>query len=185
MGMLIILNFLFFLPKFKYIMKPLYPIFSILISSALLISCGNGQKQTDTFDRNEILNSNDRVDASSVYNSGDTAEVMRLTKEYLEYLKGSNYEAAISMLSQVNDSTVTELEDAQAKRMMRNMRLFPVENYSINDVRFYSDNDTEVSYTINQTDVEEGPSTVMKCMLCFRKVDGKWYATVIDTDYSR
>ena len=84
--MLIILNFLFFLPKFKYIMKPLYPIFSILISSALLISCGNGQKQTDTFDRNEILNSNDRVDASSVYNSGDTAEVMRLTKEYLHRL---------------------------------------------------------------------------------------------------
>jgi len=168
-------------------MKLFYTFLSVIIFSAIFVSCGKSKKQTDSFDRNEILTSNDRIDAGAVYNSGDTAEVMRLTKEYLDYLKGGNYDAAISMLSRVNsaDSTVVELDEAQAKRLMHKMQLFPVENYNISDVRFYGDNDTEVSYVINESDAGEGPSMAMKCILCFRKVNGKWYATVLDSNYVR
>lgn len=168
-------------------MKTLYTLCTIAISSIMLTACGNKQQENKTFDRNEILTANDRIDTNSVYNSGDTAEVIRLTHEYLDYLKGNNYDAALSMLSDVKTqtNTVSALSDEQAKRLMRKMELFPVENYDINDVKFYSDKDTEVSYTINKNEAAEGPSTAMKCILCFRKINGQWYATVLDSDYTR
>lgn len=169
-------------------MKSSFAPIAILTLIAALSSCSGKEKQAETFDRNDILTANDRIDRASVYDYGDTAEVMRLTKEYLDYLKGDMCDAALSMLYKVDvkEGKADMLDEDQAKRVLRNMQLFPVENYTINEVRFYSDSDTEVSYTINQSeDGQPGPSNAMKCMLCFRKIDGRWYATVLDNDYVR
>lgn len=170
-------------------MKLFYASCLVALTVTALASCGNNQKQDVdmlTFDANEILSSNDRADHSMKRDSSDTEEIMKLTKEYLDFQKSGQYASAVSMLVAFNpkDTTISTLDDEATKRMMRKMQIFPVKNYEINNVRFYSDLDTEVSYTINKDLETEGPSSAMNCVISFRKVDGVWHPTLIDANYT-
>lgn len=161
-----------------------------LIALALaMASCGEN-KQAKVGDANSYLKIDRRMDFEVERTGKDTVEVMRLAKQYLELLKNSNYNDALAMLVEVDEQCkeVKPLSDNRAKAILKNMQNFPVLSYNIDELRFYSDMDTEVRYTITwyekESEEDTRPNTI-KGAVFPRRIDGNWFLTVVEKRQER
>lgn len=112
--------------------------------------------------------------------AADTAEVLNLTRQYLEALKNEEIDAALSQLYEFRDGSIYPLSDKRAAEVRQNLKDFPVLSYKIDKLLMYSDSDTEVRYTIEFFEKPKGstqPNTLNCCVNPVR-VSDKWYLTI-------
>ena len=123
-----------------------------------------------------------RVDLSMSRTIKDTLELSALVERYLTCVKYGDYDAATAMISVYNDSTKT-LEvpsDSILNKLKVQYQSFPMIRFSIDEINLYSETDTEVRYTVEMFECEEGeniPNT-MGFMLLPKRIDGVWYLCV-------
>ena len=117
-----------------------------------------------------------------VVTASDTAALRSLAVEYLNHLRNREFAAATAMLHEYDKTTgVTGvLSDSAARRIDVIHNTFPVVDYSIDDIRIVSENNTEIRYTIEMFEspaVGSAPNT-MRFVLTPKRVDGVWLLCV-------
>lgn len=162
----------------KFLIKAM-ALAAMLTAVGAATSCGSGSGETAQADQ---AGTDTRLDATMHRSAADTASIRNLTIDYLGKLRDKEFDAALDMLTSWNDttSTLSSLSLAERERVGRVMRLFPVVDYSIDEINIYSENDTEVLYTIEMFERPEGsdvPNT-MKYVLNPRRINGKWYLCI-------
>lgn len=114
--------------------------------------------------------------------AADTTAIRKLTNDYLNKLCEKDFEGAVDMLNCYNDSTSTlsKLSDEQRSEMLSVLQMFPVIGYSVDEINIYSENDTEVRYTIVMFERENGDDTpnTMRFQLNPCRFNDVWYLCV-------
>ncbi len=144
----------------------------VVLATAMLVACGGEKKKSA-----EVAEPvNPRIDQSMVHSNIDEEELTYLATQYLDFLKAKDFESALAMLKSFDGKTVTALTEAQKNSLKRVYNAYPVFGYTIDDIVFYSETDTEIKYTIilfeKQYD-DELPNTV-KSILTPKRIDGAW-----------
>lgn len=112
----------------------------------------------------------------------DTVEIVRLTTAYLEFLKNKEFDKAVRMLRHIQDGTVLALNDTERKQMEQLYQLFPVLSYQIDGYYFNGIYNTEVVYSIEFFEKEEGderPNT-LNFRLNPQKIKDVWYLSMLN-----
>ena len=144
--------------------------------SLCVISCKDKATTTDTVKKEK---------SSMLLNRRDTAQVLGLTKTFLEHLKAERIDSAMAMLYYLDkDGKVVPLPDSLARRQRFVFKRFPVLSYKIDAVTFMSETDSQVKYTVEFFKKEPGdprPNTTSFFIKPMR-VDFKWYLTMFDSN---
>lgn len=146
---------------------------AVIILSAI-VSCGGDKNKS----KEVILDP--RKDMTMTRSAHDTAEILRLSQDFLESVKAHNIEAALSRVCMVENNTAYPLTSERRARLEKTLSAFPVEDYVIDELLLYSDSDTEVRYTIEMFKNKPGenrPNTI-KGSLNPCRINGTWYLTI-------
>lgn len=152
-------------------MKNLKYLFIVLVA-VMMVACGGEKKKSA-----EIAEPvNPRIDQTMEHSNMDEEELTYLATQYLDFLKAKDFESALAMLKSFDGKNVVPLNEAQKNSLKRVYTAYPVFGYTIDDIVFYSETDTEIKYTIilfeKQYD-DELPNTV-KSILTPKRIDGAW-----------
>lgn len=138
-------------------------------------SCGNKQKQEETLQQDPYYSS------SMSRTAADTAAIVQLATQYLDLLKEGKIDSAVNMLHEVDSVELKSLSDERKNALKDNLKRFPVLNYTIEEYRLYSDEDTELRYVYEFMQKPEGaenlPNT-MKGLIGFFRLGETWYMTI-------
>lgn len=121
-----------------------------------------------------------RSDASMTRTEKDTAEILSMTKNYLELLKAGKTDNALNMLVEFKGDTVMPLSRERKKQIEASVKAFPVLSYDIDEIRMYSENDTEVRFHtefFKKEETDKRPNTI-QCVLNFRRISNVWYVSM-------
>lgn len=123
-----------------------------------------------------------RMDGTMQRTAQDTAFVLRKVMDYLTKLKNDSIEEALDMLYEADGDTVIELTPKRRAEIKKTITTFPVLDYKIDQLLMYSETDTEVRYTIQFFEKEEGNpmQNTIQCVINPRRVGYYWYLTVSD-----
>ena len=155
-------------------------IFPVAFCAAVILllgACGSKEQKKEVVDdvRTPVM----------VLTSEDTVTVTNLTKEFLENLKANRLDEAMGMLHYMDkDKKLVDLPKDLADKQRKVFTMFPVLSYKIDSVIFYSETDSQVKYTIQFFEKEEGdnrPNTTSFFIKPMR-VDRKWYLTMADSN---
>lgn len=115
----------------------------------------------------------------------DTTAVMNLTTQFLNHLQSKEIDQAMSMLYYLTkDKQVIPLPDTLAVKQRSVFKLFPVLNYKIISIVFYTETDSQVKYQIEFFKKQPGdtaPNTI-DCFLKPMRVGGVWKLTMYDSN---
>lgn len=112
----------------------------------------------------------------------DTVTVRQLATDFLELLKEGNVDEAVSRLFVLEGEEVHPFPEDQRAQCRFTLSMFPVYDYSIVDMQFNRETDSEVKYELVIQDplTTETPAT-MQGMICPVRRDGVWYITLANT----
>lgn len=125
----------------------------------------------------------DETDPQMELSSNDTAKVLELTKQYLEYLKADKIDSAMEMLFfYADNNTLTELPDTLAMRQRAALNMFRVYDYRIDMVQFYKEDDSKVSFYLQISEPDSTNSSPAEIGASLRPIryDGHWFLTIAD-----
>lgn len=114
----------------------------------------------------------------------DTTEVYSLTEQYLDCLKQSNLDGAISMLHYLDsDGKIKAVPEKLSNRQRNTLQNFLGLNYRIDHVTFLKETDCELRYVAILFEKEDGDNRPNEVGFIIRpmRVDGKWYLTLADS----
>ncbi len=121
------------------------------------------------------------VTTSMITSKQDTIELRTKTIDYLNLLRERNFEQAIGMLSSFDEAnnTISPLTDEQKKILMSNYNLYPVIDYTIDEIIFNTETDSEIRYTIKMFESDDvNMPNRMKFQLSPKRIDGKWHMCI-------
>lgn len=124
--------------------------------------------------------SDPRMDTDMQRSESDSMTILNLSSQYLNLLKTNEVDSAINMLYTVQNGALRPLNDEERQSIRRVNMSFPVLNYKIDQMTIFSENDTEVRYTIEFFEKPEGdtrPNTISG-VLSPKKVSGDWFLTI-------
>ncbi|MBP9507133.1 MAG: hypothetical protein KBE85_04325 [Bacteroides sp.] len=154
----------------KQIMKYVGFLFLLCI---VVTSCNNAKNKQEA----------KLVEIIPIFSKEDTAEVVRLTTEYLEHLKNKEFDLALQMLNQMKNDSVQTLSKKDQEDMKQQYRTFPVLSYTIEGIMMNDERNTEVTYSVEffkkQAGQEDIPNTMSFC-LNPQKIQGTWYLGVLN-----
>lgn len=114
----------------------------------------------------------------------DSSEVRELCTKYMDLLKSNHYDEALDMLYCVDTlRNITKIPDSQKQILRRMLTVFPVMDYRLEEMKFVSEFDTKVKYSIEffeKSPDDNRPNTTALFLRPIRK-DSQWYLTVYDT----
>lgn len=114
--------------------------------------------------------------------SEDSTAILNLTTQYLDLLKGEQFDEALQMLYNYNeeDGTVQPIDEERRSSLRNSYANFPVLNYEIDTVLLYSEIDTEVRFKYEFFEKPEGSPipNIVRGNVCPHRIEGKWYLTV-------
>lgn len=144
----------------------------IVLAAVMMVACGGEKKKSA-----EIVEPvNPRIDQTMEHSNMDEEELTYLATQYLDFLKAKDFESALAMLKSFDGKNVVPLSEAQKNSLKRVYVAYPVFGYTIDDIVFYSETDTEIRYSIilfeKQYD-DDLPNTV-KSILTPKRIDGAW-----------
>lgn len=157
--------------------------------AVVIVSCGDSKK--DNKQKPEEVYVDPRIDESMPRTSADTATVLGLAKNYLDCLKKNDVEGALSQLSVVKGADVSPLSEDRKQELRKTNKLFPILRYRIDEIRMYSDSDTEVRYTaefFEKKITDKRPNTIQGSVHP-RRVQGQWVLTLekekVETNFQK
>ncbi len=163
-------------------MKRIFYLCLISLSFVFAASCSeNKQKQEEKTSEELLLESDSRYDTEMTRSKADTTAILNLVSQYLDLAKQNKIDEALLMLHSVDSTGVQPVSENQKRVIMNNLKRFPVLSYEIDEIRLFSDDNTEVRFTYEFMKKPEGrenlPNT-MKGVLSPVRVDGQWYLTI-------
>lgn len=144
----------------------------ILIIVISLYSCGG----------NTSRQKSDANDTIPTFCAGDTADVIRITTEYLEHLKNKEFDEAMRMLYHIEGDHAYALTDQEKVELQKQYQLFPVLSYQINGYTFTNPHHTEINYTITFFEKSED-STIPNTMafsLKPQRINAVWCLSILN-----
>lgn len=144
---------------------------------ALASSCGGQQsdRQDDSVDpvRAELEKYLTSLTAT------DTAEVRELSERFLSNLQENRFDEAVSTLYQLDEAgNLEELDSATIATLRKRNLIFPVVNYTFDEVVFLSPDNNAVKYVVGFD--KEDSHAVTQWAFNPVKNDGKWYLTLFN-----
>lgn len=157
-------------------MKKLFYLCIIVAVGFSFVSCMNKSP------KNEEAEEQDPYYSSSMNRSAaDTAAIMQLATQYLDLLKENKIDEAVNMLYEVDSVELKPLSDAYKNNVINRLKQYPVLSYTIEELRLYTDDDTELRYVYEFMPKPEGadnlPNT-MKGLIGFFRLGETWYMTI-------
>lgn len=119
-----------------------------------------------------------------IMSKNDTAEVCRLVEAFLDNLQNNRYEDAVAMLHYLNKDSIEDLSPKRAKAQINVLRAVHGVKYTIDEMRFLKETDSQVKYSVTLFEKETNdprPNTVSFFIKPVRRA-GKWYLTMADTE---
>lgn len=159
----------------KYLVKTLFAV----VVAVVLFSCGNKNNQA----AEEVPEDKDlRADENMVRSHVDTMAILHLVNDYLTKLQENKIDSALSMLYEADGDTVVPISAKSKAELMETVKSFPVLKYHINSLNMYSEEDTEVRYTIEYFEKkDDNPmQNTLQCVINPRRVGYYWYLTIPD-----
>ena len=153
-----------------------------VLTTTFILSC-NSRKEPMQQKENIVLDS--RVDANMQRTNTDTLAVLYNVNEYLRKLKENKIDSAMEMLYEASADTVLPISKKYMDEVRQTVEAFPVLDYHIDELKMYSEQDTEVRYTIKyfeKSDDDPRPNT-LQCVINPRRVGYYWYLTIFPTTY--
>lgn len=157
--------------------------FLLFVFAAILIFSCHEKKEKENREQFIIVDS--RVDANMQRTSADTLAILHDVNKYLSLLKENKVDSAIEMLYEASADTVLPISKSYSDQVRKTIQLFPVLDYQIDDIKLFSEQDTEVRYTIKYFEKPEGdprPNT-LQCVINPRRVGYYWYLTISPMTY--
>ena len=157
--------------------------FLIFFLAAIFIFSCNSKKEQEKKEETIIIDS--RVDANMKRSNSDTLAVLHDVNEYLRLLKENKVDSAMEMLYEASADTVLPISQKHLAMVRQTIEAFPVLDYHIDDVKMFSEQDTEVRYTIKyfeKSDDDPRPNT-LQCVINPRRVGYYWYLTISPSTY--
>lgn len=159
----------------KYFVKTLFAV----VVAVVLFSCGNKNKEAAELPE-EI---DPREDQTMARSNTDTMAILHIVNDYLTKLQENKIDSALDMLYEADGDTVVPLSAKGRAEIVETLKSFPVLKYRINSLHMFSEQDTEVRYTIEyfkKTDDNPMQNT-LQCVINPRRVGYYWYLTVPQT----
>lgn len=146
------------------------------LTSALFSSCTgcSGNKDGNS--------AGDKTTAQQLFSKTDTAEVMSLTREFLDLLHNKQYEEAVNMLHVYENDSLKALSPTLRSTLIEQQQAFPVLDYSLVTFTFVDEHKVEVVYRIKFFEKPQGsdiPNTVDLHFAPLR-INARWYLTLVD-----
>lgn len=143
-----------------------------MVGLITLFSCGGnntkqGARETDTI---------------PTFCAGDTADVISITTQYLEYLKNKEFDKAMDMLYHIEGDQTFGLTEKEKTEMQKQYKLFPVLSYQIIGYTFTDPYNTEINYTITffeKSDDSNIPNT-MAFSLKPQRINAVWCLSILN-----
>lgn len=160
-------------------MKKLFFLLSLVLTASVFFSCSSEKKAKVEID----FDDNPRVDQDMTRTSEDTTTVLNITREFLELVKAQKVDEAVSKLYTYNEHdsvSIRPINAEEKKELVSLYSTFPILSYTIDEIRMYSENDTEVFYTTTWFEKPKDsnrPNTLQRSIHPKRQ-DGKWYLTI-------
>ena len=165
-------------PLFKIIMKKNF-CYLISFLSIILISC-SGEKKNNPEDK-IFIPKDPRTDIQMTRTHEDTIIVMDLANKFLTTLKEKDIEGALDQLNEIDSTGVHPLSNQRRAQLRGALGALPVEEYTIDQIVLFSDNDSEVRYTTQMFKDSIGNQMPgrTKGSLHPHRIDNKWYLTIL------
>ena len=116
------------------------------------------------------------------FTAADTAEVYDQTNRYLEFLKASDLDGALSMIYAADSTGAMQpLSAEQSKGQKGMLSMFIGLEYRIQYLIFNNDRDNELKYSVilfPKTDEKDTRPNEVPFVLCPVRSGGKWYLTL-------
>ena len=153
---------------------------------SFLSACLNKEQKKQKSAVEELMESDSRYSSDMSRSAEDSSAVVQLATQYLDLLTKGDVESALGMVYELDGDNLTVLSDKRRSDLINMYRSFPVLKYKINDYSLFSETNTEVRFTYEFMDKQEGsnvPNT-MKGSLCPIRHGNHWYLTIPDKQYS-
>ena len=157
-------------------MKKLFYLCLIVAFGFSVSSCSNKAP------KNEETEEQDPYYSSSMSRTAaDTTAIEPLAPQYLDLLKENKIDSAVNMLHEVDSVELKPLNEERKNTLISNLKRFPVLNYTIEELKLFTDDNSELRYEYEFMPKPEGaenlPNT-MKGLIGFFRLDGTWYMTI-------
>lgn len=162
------------------IMKHFFKFIFVALVGVLMVACGSKSQQAPVDEPETFVDP--RMDPYMTRSHTDTLAIMHNVNEYLRLLKEEKIDSAMAMLYEVSGDTVVPISGKRKEEVMRNLEMFPVLDYTIDELQLFSETNTQVRYSIEFFKKPEGddrPNT-LQCVLNPRRVGYYWYLTIAD-----
>lgn len=118
-----------------------------------------------------------------VLSNNDTTTVWQMSSDFLDLLRAGNLDEAVSTLYMLDGEEVRPLPDDRKAECTAVLGLYPVYDYSIDELIFYKETDSEVKYTlvIQDPSTTSSPATMKGTIRPVRRGD-MWYITLANSE---
>ena len=129
-----------------------------------------------------MISEDPRYASEMTRTSHDSTTIRNLTIQYLNLLKGGQYDEALGMLYSYDeeDCSVQLIDKGHCKMLMSSYESFPVLDFKIDTLLMYSETDTEVrySYQFFEKPADSPLPNTIKGSVFPHRVNGEWYLTI-------
>ena len=163
-------------------MKYSFRFLCIAFAGLLTVACTSKKEQAPTDNSGYV---DPRQSTTMQRTKADTMAVLYNVEKYLTYLKEQKVDSALNMLYEASGDTVLPISEKRKSEVLQTIQNFPVLSYEITGLKMYTEQDTEVRYTIEFFEKEEGdprPNT-LQCVINPRRVGYYWFLTVSPLTY--
>lgn len=113
--------------------------------------------------------------------AADSLKLTELSTEYLNHLVKNEYDEALAMLSDFDGKNVITLSEDAKSKIMAIYRMFPAISYSVDEIIFKNETDSEIRYSIIMFETEDkNTPNKMKFLLAPKRIDGNWVLCIDD-----
>lgn len=172
-------------PVFSKVMKMQSKllILALSASSLFLASCNSNKgAKAPTYDE---IKADVIVESNINMTTEDTIEVKNLVEDYLNALRASNFDAALSKVKYLNGDSLVDLPSEERARAKKIMVMFKGISYELDYLAFLEETDCAAQYSVTlfeKKDPKDTRPNTAKFMLKPVRQNGKWYLTLADSD---
>ena len=154
-------------------------IFFVTFASLLALSSCTGEKPKASQVVQESSVGQPRYEVSAE----DSAEVVKMTREFLDNLKDERYDEAVGMLRVFDGDTLSFLSGGRAATQKAIFKRFHGIRYQLTSLRFLTETDNLITYTVTLFDNAPGEkhTNTVRGALNPIRIGGDWYLTLVDS----
>jgi hypothetical protein len=158
------------------LMTKLLTSFCVLLTLGILFASCNGKNQAAQ-----------EPEETMSLTAADTAQVAELMNQYFDLLMKKDFDAALSMLSQLRNDSLSSVPEDVAKHYMMGMKLVTPIRYEVDEMTFRKDWDCLVKYSavlFEKDSVGDNRPNKMTYAIKPVRFNGQWHLTVADKNDS-